>query len=177
MKDKRFEKIVFFSAILWYIITAYFSNGYYHADEHYQIIEFARLKLGANQASEMPWEFHEQIRPTLQPTICFFFLKLFNLVSIVNPYVQALIFRLITSIFAVCAISYFSLSCKTFINEKNWRIFYILSFFVWFLPWINVRFSSETYSGLFFLVAPKNTYFPFLHKFVSDFLYFPPQPQ
>ena len=153
MRDKKTERFIFLIAILWYSITAYFSSGYYHADEHYQIIEFARLKSGANLPADMPWEFHEQIRSAIQPAISFILLKIFNLFSLTNPYSQAFLLRLLTAIISVLSISFFCKSCKPMINRNNWNIFYALSFFVWFSPSINVRFSSETYSGLCFILA------------------------
>ena len=153
MTTTKFEKSIFIFALVWYLITAYFSNGYYHADEHYQIIEFAKLKLGTNIPSDLSWEYHEQIRSTIQPALCFVILKSLHLISITDPYIQALLLRILTCLFAVFTISYFSFSCKKHIHSKNWNTFYFLSFFIWFLPFINVRFSSETYSGLLFLIA------------------------
>ncbi|WP_106831233.1 hypothetical protein [Parabacteroides pacaensis] len=39
-----------------YFLIAIHSSGYYHPDEHFQIIEFAGLKAGWNQAADLPWE-------------------------------------------------------------------------------------------------------------------------
>jgi len=41
-------------AALAFFIAALFSVGYHHFDEHFQIMEFAGLKLGLNQESAMP---------------------------------------------------------------------------------------------------------------------------
>ncbi len=69
-----FQLIVIIAAVV-YSITAYNSHGFYHADEQYQIIEFAGLKLGTHTPDELAWEFNIQIRPSLQPVIGFVVLK------------------------------------------------------------------------------------------------------
>ena len=53
------------------IVTAWFSNLFYFPDEHYQVLEFMGHKLGITPASALPWEFHQRIRPWLQPAIYF----------------------------------------------------------------------------------------------------------
>lgn len=152
---KRFRLIIFyfFTAVI-YTITAFNSHGFYQADEHYQIIEFAGLKLGTNSPNEMPWEFKAQIRPTLQPTIGFVFLKVFEMLKIINPYTKAFILRLLSALFAIIVISIFIQNTKSFIKNKSVKTaYYLLSFFLWFIPVISVRFSSETWSGLMFMLS------------------------
>lgn len=56
-----------------FFITAWKSDGYYHADEHYQLIEFAGKILGTHQPEELAWEYNARLRPALQPTIAAFF--------------------------------------------------------------------------------------------------------
>lgn len=149
----KFHKIVFIIALFWYSITAYYSIGYIHADEHYQIIEFAGLLDGTNQTTDLAWEFDRQIRPTIQPIIAHLVLRACDFSSIDNPYTKAFILRLITALLAVLSILFFTNSAKKFIEKKYWKVFLILSYFIWFLPFINVRFSSETWSGLALLVG------------------------
>ena len=52
-------------------VAAYFSYGYYHLDEYYQIIEFTSFKLGKTPAAELAWEYHRLSRPWMQPAIYF----------------------------------------------------------------------------------------------------------
>jgi len=137
-----------------YIGTAYNSHGFYHADEHYQIIEFAGLKLGTHTPDELAWEYKAQIRPTFQPVICFVLLKTCTFLNINNPYSQAFILRLITALLAIVVITVFIQNTKSLIeNESIKTAYYLLSFFLWFIPIISVRFSSETWSGLMFLLS------------------------
>jgi len=62
MPTGRFHQLVLIVALLIYVVTAYFSKGYYHADEHYQVIEFAGLKTGTHSGSDLAWEYRENSR-------------------------------------------------------------------------------------------------------------------
>lgn len=148
--------LIFIAAIatLLYSITALNSHGYYHADEHYQIVEFAGLKLGTHTQEEIAWEFKSHIRPTLQPVICFGLLKTFIILNINNPYNQAFLLRLLSALFSIVVILFFIQNTKNLIQNKSIKTaYYFLSYFLWFIPVISVRFSSETWSGLMFLLA------------------------
>jgi len=149
----KFQYIIFFCALLFYSATAYFSSGYIHPDEHYQIIEFAGILNGSNTSKDMAWEYFAQIRPTIQPVICYLVFQACECISIFDPYSKAFILRLLTGFFAVGSIYYFTNSYKSSIPLNYWNAFLILSYFLWFLPFINVRFSSETWSGLLLLLA------------------------
>ena len=146
--------LVVFCAVVVYLVTAYHSHGYYHADEHYQIIEFAGLKLGTHAPNELAWEYNAKIRPALQPTICFLLFEGFQVCGFTDPYTQAFLLRLISSLLAIVVITYFVRKTRHLLTEKkHWNIYYLLSYFLWFIPVISVRFSSETWGGLLFLSA------------------------
>jgi phosphatidylinositol glycan class B len=51
------------------VAASWLSIGFFHPDEHYQIIEFSSYLLGRSPAEGLPWEFHHQIRPWLQPAL------------------------------------------------------------------------------------------------------------
>ncbi len=71
-------KIGLIVSILLHILTSVFSVGYHHGDEHYQLLEFAGLKLGVNCQYDMAWEYDCYMRPGLQPFVAFVFIKIFN---------------------------------------------------------------------------------------------------
>lgn len=142
---------LFLLVIIVYLATAYNSTGYYHADEQYQVIEFAGLKLGTHQPEDVAWEFHKKIRPMIQPTLCFIIFSGLNAVNITDPYSQAFVLRLISALFSIVAIWFFIRSTYKMVDEKYWLSYCLLSFLLWFIPLISVRFSSETWSGLFFI--------------------------
>ncbi|MEI6683539.1 MAG: hypothetical protein WCO44_12960 [Bacteroidota bacterium] len=149
--NNGFNRLVFIIAITWYSLTAWYSLGYYHADEHYQVVEFSGIKVGTNVASDLAWEYQARIRPALQPAVCFAIFSACRMFNLEDPYAKAFLLRLITGFFALILINYFVKSCSQLVSAKNRRLFFILSFFTWFLPFLNVRFSSETWSGLLLL--------------------------
>jgi phosphatidylinositol glycan class B len=76
-----------------------------------------------------------------------------NVLSLTDPYIQTFILRLVTALLALFSIRIFTNSIRKMIRPEFWKIFIFLSYFLWFLPFVNVRFSSETWSGIMFLNA------------------------
>src|SRR5512138_4827 len=79
------------------LVTTWFAVGYSHPDEHFQILEFAGLKLGRNVPSNLPWEYHVQMRSAFQPAIVVWvhdFLKIFGSD---NPFTLAFILRVLSA--------------------------------------------------------------------------------
>lgn len=135
------------------IITAINSVGYHHADEHYQIIEFANYFLGNTGSDQLPWEFKAQIRPSIQPLIAAGFFKVIYLFGFNDPFILAMLLRISTGLFGIWVYIKF---IKAWVNRegeaKGIPILLSLSaFFLWFMPYLLVRFSSENLSSLFFL--------------------------
>ena len=141
-------------AAMVYLVTAFNSLGYYQADEHYQIVEFAGSKLRPTPPYALAWEYTAKVRPALQPTICAGILKGLSSLNITDPYSQSFILRLLTAILALLAIHLFVKQTEDQFEDKPIKIaYYLLSYLLWFIPVISVRFSSETWSGLTFLLA------------------------
>ncbi|MBN1339945.1 MAG: hypothetical protein JXA03_11515 [Bacteroidales bacterium] len=153
MKKKVIHIAVFTVIGMVYLITAMNSHGYYHADEHYQIIEFAGLKTGTHTPAELAWEFRLQLRPAIQPAICYLALSLAERLHISDPYAQASLLRVFTALLALTALSFFVKQVTRHYNIQAKTAFLTTSFLLWFIPFINVRFSSETWSGLFFVLS------------------------
>ena len=157
-------------ALVVYFITAWNSHGYYHADEHYQIIEFAGIKLGTHNPSDLAWEYGAKIRSTIQPTLAYWVIASLKVFDVNNPYNQVFMLRLLSMLLAIITISYFiSATHNQFKNETIKRVYYFLAYFLWFETVLSVRFSSEAWSGLFFLLGisfylknQKNTVTPFV---------------
>ena len=150
---KRREFPIYIVAVIVYIVTAINSNGYYHPDEHYQIIEFAGIKSGWNIGNDLTWEYNAQIRPALQPSMALCLFKFFSLFGITNPFLLAMGLRLITAGFSFVCIFLFIRSFKNTLKPEFRILFLLVSFFIWFIPAINVRFSSETWAGSVLLLS------------------------
>ena len=163
----------FLGGLLIFLITACMSEGFYHPDEHFQLLEFSHYKRGLSPASDLPWEFHEQMRPTLQPVLAMGLMNGLALVHIDNPFTYALILRILSALLNWWVISKLCLLLlRDFKHESGKKVFLFLSFFLWFIPLISVRYSSENYAAITFLAAlylllrdqehasPKTSYYP-----------------
>ncbi|MGF7081390.1 hypothetical protein [Mucilaginibacter sp. UYCu711] len=139
--------------ILVYLLIAYFSIGFHHYDEHYQILEFAHYKLGLTPRDHLAWEFEARIRPTIQPTIALGIFKFLTFCGIRDRFIWALVLRVLSALLAIVTLKKFIDSILSEILPETVPLFIFLSYFLWFLPYINVRYSSENWSGLFFIMA------------------------
>lgn len=145
--------ITIIAAVAIFIVTAVSNYGYYNPDEHYQIVEYAGIKT-ASFDPKISWEYEAQIRPMLQPTICAAFLKVFSWLSISDPFVQTMLMRIFTAFLSLAVILYFvKNTISAFPDERKRFGFFIVSLLLWFIPCLSVRFSSEIYGGMFFLLS------------------------
>lgn len=144
----------FLLGLLLTVLTAYFSIGYHHPDEHYQVFEFANYKMGYSPTADLTWEFAAQCRPALQPFIVFCLCKTLVIIHLYNPFVVAFLVRLLMGIatwWLSCKLILFLLpSFKTEIGKKS---YVWCSMFLWFIPYINVRFSAENIAGVLLFIA------------------------
>ncbi|MCB0478200.1 MAG: glycosyltransferase family 39 protein [Crocinitomicaceae bacterium] len=148
------EKNLFISGAIALFLAAYFSKGYYHPDEHFQILEFAHYKLSHAPASELAWEFHAKIRPTTQPMIAAIFMKVLNTLGLQNPFLISFILRLFAASLSFLGIFLFYRTFKEEIKSQKLRIYFLLlTFFTWFILFNSVRFSSEGLGTSFILIA------------------------
>lgn len=153
LDNTAFHRKTLVFSVIFYAIAIIFSVGYFHADEHYQIIEFAGILNGSNQSKDMVWEYSDHIRSAFQPTIAYYIFKACDFFSVSDPYVKAFVLRLITGILSLSVIYHFVKSCEKIVSPQYWNLFVLLSNFLWFLPFLNIRFSSETWSGILLLLA------------------------
>lgn len=145
---------LFALGLLLQLIAAWFSEGHHHPDEHFQILEFCNYKMGNSPATDLPWEFSSQMRPTLQPYIAYFFVSAFKLFGIQDPFLITFFLRSIIAVLGwlvICKIALHLL--PGFNTEKSRKLFIALLSFLWFVPYLNVRFSSENAAGISLLWA------------------------
>ena len=155
VKDQGISiKRIYFLGILVFIITAWFSVGYNHFDEHFQILEFAGLKLGLTEKANLPWEYGCKMRPALQPLIVYCIYKTISVAWVTDPFVIAFFVRLFSAILTLVSIHMvIRMVAPDISNRKLLYAFLLLSFFLWFVPYNSVRFSSETIAGRVFLIG------------------------
>ncbi|WP_345211002.1 hypothetical protein [Mucilaginibacter gynuensis] len=149
--EKSYWFLILISAF--YFFVAWNSSGYNNADEHFQIIEFANYKLGHSTINDLAWEYKARVRPGLQPALCYLVFNSAYLLGISDKYNMALILRFMSALVSLVVIYWFVIGARPVIAKRNFNYFVVLSFLLWFLPYINVRFSSESWSGTLFMAS------------------------
>ncbi|ATH06740.1 hypothetical protein BIY24_01930 [Halobacteriovorax marinus] len=145
-------KNVFYISLIFHILAAIFSTGFQHFDEHFQIYEFLNFKLGNIPSSNLPWEFQQQIRPWFQVFVYFLIYKPLSLIGIESPFIFSFSFRLFTSLFGLFALTRLLPLIKEWIKgERYQNLTWALLNLSWFVPYIQVRTSSESFGISFFL--------------------------
>ena len=151
MSGPHFHRNVFLIAVMVYLITAWNSSGFHSADEHFQIIAFAQWKLGELPVAHLPWEFAAEIRSSFQPWIAAATFKGAALIGLHAPFMQAFLLRAFTALLALFAMRRFVQVMLVRYPFAEQRAFILLSYALWFIPFISVRFSSEGWSAIFLL--------------------------
>jgi len=163
---KRYQLI----GALGLLIASIFSVGYHHFDEHFQILEFAGLKLGLTEVSDLAWEYQYQIRPSLQPAIAVLAHRFLGLFGLEDPFLISTFLRLISAGLSFLSITLLYRAFKDKISDprlQKWLL--ILSYTLWFIFYIGVRFSSENWSGICFITG-FSIYFLLKKRHLSTFL-------
>lgn len=139
-----------------YLIATWFSAGFNQSDEHFQILEFAGLHLGKNEASDLAWEYEARMRPGLQPAMAYGLHRALGLLGggEVNPFVVAWLLRLISAVFSllVAALLYTVFRERYEERAVAWW-FFLFSFLLWVGVYNGIRFNSENWSGNCFALA------------------------
>lgn len=145
-------------AVFFHVLGAWFSVGYHHPDEHYQIWEWANYFVGINPSGKnLPWEFAAQIRPWFQPLLHAGFIKFFLAIDLYNPFTTAFLAREIYALLNIVALySLFKTLKSRFLAapySANLKIFEWSVALLWFFPYIHCRTSSENLAGIFLTFA------------------------
>ncbi|NJB85540.1 hypothetical protein GGR26_001285 [Lewinella marina] len=142
------NKAYWISAAALFVLTAWLSAGYHQADEHFQILEFANYKVGLTAAEDLPWEWHERMRPALQPFLAYLVYQMVGWGDQANPFTVALLLRFLSAAFTLAvAFTLFRRYRTAFPPPLGW-LFGLTLLFHWFAYYNGVRFSSENWSGL-----------------------------
>jgi phosphatidylinositol glycan class B len=148
------QRRIFLLSALIFIVTAWFSEGFYQWDEHFQVFEFAGLKLGSTDKASLPWEYECQMRPAIQPLIVYSIQKACWFIGINDPFFISFLLRLLAAAVSFLSIYLlFKLYFKTFSQYKLQHAFLLLSFLLWFSVFNSVRFSSESFAGRIFIIG------------------------
>lgn len=152
-------KKTFLLCALFHLVAVIFCVGFYHFDEHFQILEFLSFKLGSTKAESLTWEFSEKIRPWLQPALSFVIVKFLSLINIDNRFFLAGVFRLLSSAIGLLSLYLTALCAPLFFSEQNQtaldnrKYFYFVLSLTWFYPFLHARHSADNWGASLFIIA------------------------
>ncbi len=158
--------IIFITGLLVHLVAAWNSLGFFHFDEHYQILEFAGYKAGLTTAEDLAWEHKAQIRPSLQPWIAYYFIKLHALFREHDSFTVAGMLRVLSCLLGYGTSILITAASFRWIQDFRFRkASLLLGIFLWFVVFMDARFSSESWAGIFFfsaiaLLVIKNSFYP-----------------
>ena len=136
------------------VIAAWFSVGYHHPDEHFQVMEFCNYKLGYSPVTDLAWEFSAKCRPSLQPFLAYCLCRALEKMGMYNPFMVTFLLRLGMGLLTWwTTYRIVKLLLPEMITEKGRQALIWCSMFLWFVPYIGVRFSAENISGICFFLA------------------------
>jgi phosphatidylinositol glycan class B len=125
-----------------------------HYDEHFQLLEFANFKYGHTPEGDLPWEYLVRIRPWFQPVVALGVIRALDLIGAFDPFRAAALLRLLSGLLSWAAlVRLVQASRPWFACPAARRYAIVASCFLWFTPFLAVRFSSESWSGSIFFLA------------------------
>ena len=138
---------LYLAALLLFLVSAFFSKGFMHPDEHYSILELLNLKLGGYQdLTIFNWDINDKIRPWTQVFIYYLVSKTFMLE---DPFIIANAIRIFNGLIAFTGLL---LVGKKFFEDKDGKKLFWVST-IWFVPYLLVRTSSESLSISLFAIG------------------------
>ncbi len=150
---EQFKKCLLYSLLL-HVVSAVLMTGFVGWDEHYQIYEFLGAKLGVTAYSDLAWEYPHRMRSWIQPGMYYLITKPLHIIGLENPFWLAGILRLISGLLAFIALSFFNIASQNwFKNKQVWLFSVIFSHFLWFIPYIHTRTSSEGVATTLLILA------------------------
>ncbi|MEO8590889.1 MAG: hypothetical protein ABI432_16045 [Flavobacteriales bacterium] len=146
-----FQRWCLLLAALVYLTAAWFGVGYSSEDEQRHVIEFAEALRGNIPQEVLAVEYPMRIRSMVQPALCAGVFEACDAIGISDPFNRTLVLRLLTAALALWIIQGFVRALVPTLPDKLARPFILLSYFLWFIPVLNIRFAGEAWSGLLFL--------------------------
>ena len=147
--ERRRTGRIVLAGVLFTLLFALLSRGFYHPDEHFQILEYARLKLfGAETTDYMPWEYHAMMRPGIQPFIAWALGRLLLAAGLYTPFALVALLQLLSAaLSSAVLIVLFRTVHEELGTECRRRWFLFTGFFLWCMAYLHVHFTAELFAG------------------------------
>lgn len=136
---------------LTFATAAWFGTGYHAEDEFQQVILLAEHLCGNADGAYLPIDHQKGWRSMALPLIAAGVFEAARGADIADPFTLTLLLRLLTAALALWVVQGFITAVHPSVRAENQEAFVILSWFLWFVPVLHVRFSGEAWSGLLFL--------------------------
>ena len=142
----------FTTALALHLAAAWFTLGFLHPDEQWQILTPLHLKLMGGDLDSLTWDFQYRIRPWFQIFLYYPLGKIFYFLK-AGPFTMDFGLRTLTSLFSFGALSW--LGYILFKNESKQRQIVWCQFLAltWFLPMLQARANSENFSSAFMFLS------------------------
>lgn len=135
------------------VIFSILSTGWYHPDEHYQIMEYANALL-SDSSQSLPWEYIKEMRSSFLPIVVYVIGRSMQHIDIYNPFILATIMRVIACLLSITSILILFKAIKPRLKDRHWDRYYIwVAFFFWGLIYLHARFSAENISGAIIIIC------------------------
>ena len=145
--ERRFLARWMALGLLLILVAAIRSEGFFAADEHFQVLEFAGAKLGRTPWSALPWEYQYRMRPWLQPALYTLGARGLAALGVEDPFAWALAFRLVSGLTAWLGLVGLALCCgRWFAAAAERRLAIRALVLTYFVPFLSVRTSAESSS-------------------------------
>ena len=168
---KLSQQAVYILSALALLLASVFTVGFHHADEHFQLLEFANYKLGNTELSNLTWEYSSKLRPTLQPTITVGVIKFLNAFGVQDPFYIAFFLRLLSSVLALFTMYLLHKVYRDKFQSPTIKYWFLLtSFLLWITIYVGARFSSENWSAMFFVIGFSSYFLSFKSSSFKKYL-------
>jgi GPI mannosyltransferase 3 len=149
-----FSRRVLYASLVLHLLAAFFSTGYHHYDEHYQVLEWAGLKLGLTPRGHLAWEYPAQIRSWVQPAFAFVVSRGLEAFGGFNPFWASYVLRSVFALLGWCTTVGLVRCCEFWFPDPKIRKSAVLATcLAWFVPYLHARYSSENGAQIFFLLG------------------------
>ena len=133
------------TAVVTHVIAAIFSEGFYHPDEHFQILEVLHARLGWSEHQALNWEWPVQMRPALPVAVAGALTALLESIGAYDPHLTILLLRAAAGALGLWATWRLYLACRDDVPDERWLLGW--SALLWVLPALHVRYATDGLAG------------------------------
>src|SRR5436190_6862249 len=105
-------KLILFAGLIIQVLFSITATGFYHPDQHFQIIEFSSYQTGEPNAASYLWEYDHPVRSTIQVYLFTGWHWMINTVGIHDAFLELTLLRILLgllmfAVFNIIVLHYF----------------------------------------------------------------------